>query len=554
MAACALSALLTTPSAMGQQPIRFDGLLMRQAAMSSANFVELSQPQLYGTARSMAMADAFVSLGGDVASASINPAGLGMFRSSQVTFTPLVTVQRSSSSAAAYKDNGKTRVALADLGLVYNAYNGSGTVTGVSIALGYHRVADLNYRTSYQWTTPFDGKNAGPSLPNLLAGQLTQEGIYPDKEGSLGYYGDRYPDLWGAMMAYDTGLIYPYEDADGSYWDADMIGHNATIGHFFDMESIGSINEFYLAGGLNLGNEFYIGATIGIQSVAQKKHVYYGETYRYKENGSNVPAVNRDGQQLISQADFMNYNQASRISGTGINFKIGAIWRPTQSVRVGVALHTPTYYWLEHEYGGQMATQIYNNDEDKYYHPTAEPGGTWVDPNDAWQFNTPTRLMFGASYAFGTRGIVSVDYERDWYNGIRVSDEPWWIPDPDEYAGEVFKHSFRGTNTVRIGAEYKPLERWSLRAGFAYTNSMLRHGGSYFAGPVPDKTYYITAGTGFQLGRGVTLDLVYQYGRMDTHAYRLFYADSGESLLDAAEPVSTRHTRHNIAFTLGFRF
>lgn len=539
-----------------QQQIVFDGTIMSQAGLSTEDFVRLSQSQLYGTARSMAMANAFVSLGGDMASASINPAGLGMYRTSEIVITPLVTVQRSQNSAASYNSNSKTRVALSNLGLLYSAYQGSGTVTGVNIGFSYNRVADLNYRTSYHWDSPYDGVNAGPSLLNLMAGQLTANDLYPDKDGFLGYYGNNYPDLWGAMMAYNAYLLDVYQDSDGKFWEADRVGHNARIGHFYDMESIGSINEFALSGGVNIGNTFYIGATIGIQSVSQKKHIYYGEDYRYFDNAGNpIPAVNAAGQELIEQADYMHYNQAARISGTGVNFKIGAIWRPIESLRLGVAVHTPTYYSLEHEYGGQMADQLYNNDTGKYNLNDVDTDGTWVDGGgDAWQFVSPTRLMFGISYAFGSRAIISVDYERDWYNGIRVKNYPFWVPDISAYDRETFKDAFCGTNTVRVGAEFKPFERWALRAGFSLTNSMMRQKQNIQSSPLPERTLYLTAGTGFFLTRRLTLDFAYQYCETRQNDYRLFYAVSGMGLLDAAEPVNTKYTRHNIAFSVGYKF
>src|SRR5665647_1481853 len=41
-----------------------------------------------GTARFMSMGGAFTALGGDISSLSQNPAGLGVFRSSEITLTP----------------------------------------------------------------------------------------------------------------------------------------------------------------------------------------------------------------------------------------------------------------------------------------------------------------------------------------------------------------------------------------------------------------------------------------------------------------------------------
>ena len=49
----------------------------------------------YGTARSMAMGNAFTALGADMVSTSLNPAGIGMYVDSDVSFTPMMQFTKS---------------------------------------------------------------------------------------------------------------------------------------------------------------------------------------------------------------------------------------------------------------------------------------------------------------------------------------------------------------------------------------------------------------------------------------------------------------------------
>lgn len=574
-----IGALLTlgAPTLSAQNGILFEGEVMQQSVLSGEAAARLSQPQLFGTARSMAMANAFVSLGADMASMSINPAGLGMYRHNELSITPLITSAHSSNSAAGYDRNGKTRFGLANLGAVYNLYEGTGRVVSVNLGLGYNRIADLNYRTSFCYDSPYSGSKA-PSVLDLMAGQLTVNGLYPDANEFLGYYGENFPDLWGAMMAYNSYLINPYLSCANSgceccsggicgfgcpecnnncspFWEADRVGSNAAVGHFYDLESRGSVGEFDLSFGMNVDNRFYVGATIGIQSLSQRINLYYGEDYLY-----SGAAVNGGGDELIEQADYMHYNQAAELSGIGINFKLGFIYRPIPSLRLGFALHTPTYWSIDHTYAGQMSSMRYNNDEDKYYASNLDTDGSWTDSGDSgYRLSAPTRLMFGVSYALGSRAILSVDYERDWYNGLRMKQYPLWVPDRTSYSKTEFKRKFCATNTLRIGAEFKPTERWALRAGFSYTSSMIRSKSLTGTTPMPDRVLYCTAGTGFALSRRVTLDLAYQYCRTDNDSYRLFYSaertdTGGLSLLDASEPVSTDYMRHNVALSLSVKF
>lgn len=554
-------AVLPLVSTVGQG-YSFGGQVMQQAGLSPEAMARLSQNEPFGTARAMAMGGAFASLGGDMSSMMINPAGLGMYRSNELVFSPLVSVTRSeNASLADYNKNSATRFAPANLGLSFNIYEGTGRVVSVNLALGYNRVVDLNYRTSFQYDSPCDGAQAAPSILRAMAGQLTTNGLYPNNDGFLGYYGDNYPDLWGAMMAYNSYLINPYEDADGPYWEADHVGHNARVGHFYDLESKGSIGEYDLAFGMNINNKFYVGATIGVRTVSQKTHLYYAEDYLYRNSaGDPVAAVNSADEELIEQADYMHYNQASEVSGAGVNFKVGVIYRPIPALRIGMAVHTPTFYSLDYSYAGQMASMSYNNDEQKYYASDVDTDGSWNDMNgDSWRFVTPTRLMFGLSYAWGNKAVLSVDYERDWYNGIRTKNHPFWIPAPVDYRASSSKERFCATNTLRVGLEVKPMERFALRAGFGYTSSMVNNAALCESSPLADRILYYTAGVGFALSRRVTLDVAYQYHRTENEQYRLFYGayndlDGSRTLYDASERLTTDYVRHNMALTLAVKF
>lgn len=65
-------------------------MLLFSAGMYAQGEVEalkFSRHDLYGTARSMAMGGAFGALGGDITGVSINPAGIAVYRSSEVVGT-----------------------------------------------------------------------------------------------------------------------------------------------------------------------------------------------------------------------------------------------------------------------------------------------------------------------------------------------------------------------------------------------------------------------------------------------------------------------------------
>ena len=67
--------------------IMVGSLPMVMMAQSAVDAYQLAQPDLNGTARFSAMAGAFGALGGDLSTLNQNPAGIGVYRSSEIGFT-----------------------------------------------------------------------------------------------------------------------------------------------------------------------------------------------------------------------------------------------------------------------------------------------------------------------------------------------------------------------------------------------------------------------------------------------------------------------------------
>ena len=539
-----LVAVLTAVGSMAQAQYKFGGLMMDHDGMMSSDMFTLSQVNFgFGTSRSMAMAGAFTSLGGDMASMGINPAGLGMYRSNDISFTPLVGVVNAENSAANWGENQQNRFAVGNLGAVLNLYESSSTgLVSVSFGLGYNRIADLNYCYGY---TSQSSPSVAPcrSIADAFALQMTQSGLIPDQTGALNYdYRDAY--YWGGILAYNGYLLDAGEDDYGTYYtSADRLGVNAGVGHTVNMQSRGSIGEYDISFGVNYDNKLYMGFTWGIQSVRWKRQIYYGEDYIY-----NSAPVYSDGGALEAPAQWMDYNQAVEVRGTGMNVKLGLIYRPWEALRLGVALHTPTYYSLERSYQAYMATN-FNGIGDTT--PALDDVGM-----NTWDFWSPTRLMFGASYAFGRFAVLSVDYERDWYNGMRAANLPAGFDLTKENYRHEFKNNYKGSNTLRVGAEIKPLPQLALRAGYGIADGALRNDQTlYYNSPTTYRTTCYSAGLGYAIG-AVTLDLSYQHIENLQTAYMLYYAmDAQTGVFDTASPYyRTDFKRNYFTITIGYRF
>ena len=575
-----MSAALFAGSAAAQSlapSYAIGGLVLSNDAMTTGDFFSLSQTQFnFGTARSMAMGGAFASLGGDLASMSINPAGLGMYRRGEIAITPVMSFSRAetpgarpASSAMPYRDNSKNRFAIGNFGAVFNVFEGQGRLLSLNFGVGYNRLADYNYSYSFE----FAGGNRTSSIADALCVQLEAGGITVGSNGITQGSASNWnidPFFWPGVGAYKTFLV---DRNENGVWYPAEIGDNATIDGGAAVRSTGSVGEFDFSLGGNWDNKLYFGFTLGIQNIYQKKHIYYGEGYSYNGgNGYNTgdPAVDADGRQLDEVMQSMGLNQTTTVDGTGVNFKLGLIYRPTNSLRIGVAFHSPTFYSLDRRYNLAMSTLAIgptDADKDDYrpheYTSDAGPEFPWEDSgNEGWEFVTPTRLMFGFSYAFDDKAVVSVDYERDWYNGIRVKHQPYlpYGPGAEDYKQD-FKHYFKGSNTLRAGLEVRPLPVMAVRAGFGYCGSMLRDKNTVLSSPAIRETTYYTAGIGFTLSRSAYVDLAYCYVQNRTTPYLLFYgnkympaASSEPDEIYQSEQYSTDIKRHSIALTIGFRF
>ena len=539
------TALMLCSAAKGEA---FDsgGLVIDPSTITAFDIFNSSTTQFsLGTARSAAMAGAMTSLGADASSMSINPAGMGMYRSNEIVFTPMMTFSRAESNAAAFEGNSKNRFGIGNFSMVAKLRESSTGVTAINMGLAYNRLADFNYKYSFATQgTAGSSSIADIFAGQLAAGQITSTQLKGNYDGAGYFMWDRFdPTYWGAILGYKTGLI---NDSNGG-WGRDMIGSAAGVDGYTTVESKGSAGEWVWSLGMNFGSKFYLGFSLGAATINRERHIYYGEGYSYKAD----PALNY-------QMEHFNYDQVAKMKGTGVNFKIGAIYRPIESLRIGVAFHTPTYYSVTYSYQGGMTSEIKaNNNVDDYKldsngyirPPFSEETVVLVDDGDySWSYTSPTRLMFGVSYTIAKQLILSVDYERDWYNSMRLKDSPYGAL----YKGYI-KDTFKGSNTVRAGAEWRFIPQMAVRMGYGLWSGALTDNTAIYSSPVTYRTEYMSAGFGVALSKHFTIDATYQFCKNNMTPYKTFYGY--DSSIDIASPtINTTLERHNLLLSLTVHF
>lgn len=487
------------------------GVVVSAFEFGPLDMLSLSQHNgTFSTARATAMGGAFTALGGDLASMSINPAGIGMYRGSTFGFTPAMNFSGSDNLFSPNIINNN-RFSVNNLGTVINTYLGSGKTTAFNFGFSYNKLADFNY--SYE-VNPSMGSH---SLADLMSFHLN--GLYQYLAGN-GWDGISQKWLksdpflntslslaeWGAILGYQTGLVTSMKPGDENWamYGVNGIDLNAKVSPHMKVVNKGSVGEYNMTGSLNIENKLYLGLGITFQDIYLSRRIYYSEDY--VDNSGDASGV--------KYLDRMKYDQSVRMSGFGMNFKIGAIYRPIPELRIGLAVHTPTWTTVTHEYFASMETFFVDNS-----YARSETLLNYYDMS----YNSPPRLMAGISYTLGEYAAFSFDYERVWYNGMRLTGE-------DAYVRQGYKDEvtdlYKASNNFKAGIEVKPIPEIALRAGYAYYGTPMRYADTAdnrYSKPVVKQTQNISAGIGFRLGYNVMLDLAYVYSIDKYCNFDVFY-------------------------------
>jgi len=115
--------------------------------------LRFSQTQYGGSARSISMGSAFGALGGDFISASINPAGLGIYRSGEISFSPTLNINNIEADflGKKYSDN-KYNFNFNNISYVSNLKTGVETgIVNITLGFGYNRLK--NFHSNYRMQT-----------------------------------------------------------------------------------------------------------------------------------------------------------------------------------------------------------------------------------------------------------------------------------------------------------------------------------------------------------------------------------------------------------------
>ncbi len=483
------------------------------SAQNEIDALRYSQVMFGSTARSLSMGGAFGALGADFSTLGTNPAGIAVYRKSEFSFTMGFNGRGIESSFLGNTENdSRFSVDIPNLGLVlaYPKNNSKSDWKQFGFGLGYNRTANFNSNSFYE------GKNLNNSILDAfvdeiqLAGGATPDDLY-----------NNYP--FDIDLAYQTFLIDP-ANADTTLYQSVIPNGGAYQSH--TLTTNGGMGEFSLAFGGSYQDKLFFGVAIGFPNLR------YEEESRYEEKDKDNEIIS--GDTITGYVDFksLRYDKYLLTTGNGFNAKFGIIFKPVDMVRIGMAIHTPTYYYMNDTYRSSMRSSFGNGSS----YSLDSPDGTF-----SYELKTPFRAVGSLGIIFAKYGLISFDYEITDYASARLDATGY------SYSNEnrIIRTAYNGfASNYRAGMEWK-YEKFSFRGGFAYysspfdkdvtTKSSDQHVISYTGGiGFRDKRYYF--------------DLGYAYSERNDfyRAYSLSY-----------EPVPgtiQKRTDHRILTTVGFRF
>jgi hypothetical protein len=497
-------------------------------AQTEFDALKLIQPDINGTARYMSMAGAFGALGGDASAIKDNPAGLGVYRTSEVSGTLNIAIQNSSSiwNTTSGKDNlshlNFTNFSYIKTIPTFNSLNSNYGLLSSNWSFSYNRLKSFNRNSTIK-----SGSSAS-SVTDYMA-YFTGSILGADLSTTNG---DPYNNMnipWISELAYQGYLINETAPGNANAWSS-FLNPGEMVTPTYTLHETGYMDEYSIGWAGNFSNMFYLGTTLNLQSIDYTAQSRYSEEF----GGGGRMALD---------------NTVST-SGTGFNLNIGAIIRPTDMLRLGVSVHTPTIY--------SMTDNNYSNLD--YYIDQTTHGNTSTPTGESnYKLNNPWKFNASAALVIGQKGLISAEYDYSMNTHALFYNEDGNAQSfVDENAG--IKDMLKDVQTIKIGGEYRLTDNISLRAGYAFmsggTNNsqadkLMRYNTTrtdteYFQ---HNRTDYITAGFGYREANWF-IDFAYMNKVLDEN----FYPYNSNSLTIAVNPASVKTTNNNFAVTLGFKF
>ena len=414
-----------------------------------------------GTARYVGMGGAMTAIGGDPSAAMVNPAGLGLYRRSEISVSIDETIDNTQ-QVGSNDTYQRTRFAAPQISAIW-AWGNSQKQRGLvynNFMFSLNRLANFNRDIVV--------KGAGMGMVPTICNITNDEGGVSE-EFLVNKPWDNVEIGWLSILGYEAYLIDPIEN---NKWKPAVDFTDGSL----SISETGTSDQYTLSWAGNISNQWYIGIGLNIPTINYTKHTSLREENKQNSSSAELKSM-------------------FHVSGVGVSGSFGLIYRPIQALRIGASLQTPTILSLSRQSTGDMYSTIAGQ---KYEVLTPESGVMDID------IASPLRTSVSVAGQMGKIGLIAVQYdyahsnEMEDIHTLRMGAEAQVTRGLFLNAGYVYESSFMkedpkwllGYNEIRTDMDYR------------YTAA----------------TQYASAGIGYR-SDVVVAQLAYQYGWQTIHQY-----------------------------------
>ncbi len=505
-------------------------LTLHLSAQIPEDALRLSWTTPSGTARQQAIGGAMGSLGGEISSTFVNPAGLGFYKTSEVVLSPGFRFQTDKSSYRGTDATGNSanNFNLGASGVVFGLPGDNGN--SLAISIGVNRSANFGANTYYK------GQNDYSSFSEQYAEEFVNSGlaINDSRISQLSY---------GTQMAIYTYLIDTITINGVTHvigQPQKVLAGQGILNQVNNISTKGGATEIAIGLAGSSRDKWYFGVSIGIPIVSYTRHQSFTES---------DATGNTDNDFSTS-----TYNEIYTTKGVGANAKIGAIFKPSNEWRIGLAVHTPTIYGLTDNISASMTTNTEN-----YAHEISITSGELDQANGSvgsvkYNLSSPWKIIASGSYIFGggaenvkeQKGFVTTDIEYvsnkssrftspEDDNGVPIYDGGYF-----DAVNNTVKSYYKNNFNFRLGGELK-FNTLAARAGVAYSMS------PYHDSELKASRLFVSGGIGYR-NKGMFIDLTYVQGFTKDFNFPYRLADKSNTYAEVKQSTGT------VIMTVGFKF
>ena len=436
-----------------------------------------------GTARNIATGGVMGSLGGDITAANVNPAGLGLYKTSELVLTAgFLSNNNKINFRGTDTSNTKSNFLYGPIGFIFGgAANKNSKWTSSAFSISVNQLASYNNHVQYS------GFNNQSSFTEQYLEELVRDRA--DTNAALNNY------IFGSSLAFRTFLIDTVK-VGSLYGYKSLVPISSGVMQSYNADTKGGYHEVALGLAGNMADKLYVGGSLTIPIVSYQRDLYFSETDATNNTNNNFA--------------YFKYHETSKSSGVGVGLKLGMIYKPQDFWRIGFAIHTPQLIgykdeirsWLTANTESYAGTRSENSDNLNNSNPGTRE----------YNLITPWRAIASASYVFREvantkkqRAFISADVEYVNYRGARFYGKGSSVTDAmkDYYKmiNNKIKDYYKGNVNIRLGGELK-FDPWMFRIGAAY------YGSPYADNNLKANRLVTSGGIGYR-NYGFFIDLTY---------------------------------------------